>query len=300
MQPPQLKHWLLLFLLSLAWGFAFYLIAIALESFPPLTIVNIRLAVGAATLCMVMHWQGHRLPREAGWWWRFALLTILGNLIPFSLITWAETEISSSQAGLLMALMPISTMVLSHFFVHEDALTPRRLCGVMLGFGGVVVLVGGEALKGIGGSALLAQLAVLTATVAYASNTVYAKRLPPIDTVVVATGSLSVGTLLLLPFTLYLEHALWVAPSFNALAATLTLGIVSTGLATWTYFRVVTDCGPSFLSIINYIIPAIAFAAGVVFLGESAEPSQFAGLLLILAGIALTQNRALRKKMNKP
>lgn len=62
MQPPQLKHWLLLFLLSLAWGFAFYLIAIALESFPPLTIVNIRLAVGAATLCMVMHWQGHRLP----------------------------------------------------------------------------------------------------------------------------------------------------------------------------------------------------------------------------------------------
>jgi len=300
MQPPQLKHWLLLFLLSLAWGFAFYLIAIALESFPPLTIVNIRLAVGAATLCMVMHWQGHRLPREAGWWWRFALLTILGNLIPFSLITWAETEISSSQAGLLMALMPISTMVLSHFFVHEDALTPRRLCGVMLGFGGVVVLVGGEALKGIGGSALLAQLAVLTATVAYASNTVYAKRLPPIDTVVVATGSLSVGTLLLLPFTLYLEHALWVAPSFNALAATLTLGIVSTGLATWTYFRVVTDCGPSFLSIINYIIPAIAFAAGVMFLGESAEPSQFAGLLLILAGIALTQNRALRTKMTKP
>jgi drug/metabolite transporter (DMT)-like permease len=300
MQPPQLKHWLLLFLLSLAWGFAFYLIAIALESFPPLTIVNIRLAVGAATLCIVMHWQGHRLPREAGWWWRFALLTILGNLIPFSLITWAETEISSSQAGLLMALMPISTMVLSHFFVHEDALTPRRLCGVMLGFGGVVVLVGGEALKGIGGSALLAQLAVLTATVAYASNTVYAKRLPPIDTVAVATGSLSVGTLLLLPFTLYLEHALWVAPSFNALAATLTLGIVSTGLATWTYFRVVTDCGPSFLSIINYIIPAIAFAAGVMFLGESAEPSQFAGLLLILAGIALTQNRALRKKMNNP
>jgi len=300
MQPPQLKHWLLLFLLSLAWGFAFYLIAIALESFPPLTIVNIRLAIGAATLCMVMHWQGHRLPREAGWWWRFALLTILGNLIPFSLITWAETEISSSQAGLLMALMPISTMVLSHFFVHEDALTPRRLCGVMLGFGGVVVLVGGEALKGIGGSALLAQLAVLTATVAYASNTVYAKRLPPIDTVAVATGSLSVGTLLLLPFTLYLEHALWVAPSFNALAATLTLGIVSTGLATWTYFRVVTDCGPSFLSIINYIIPAIAFAAGVMFLGESAEPSQFAGLLLILAGIALTQNRALRKKMNNP
>ena len=220
MQAPQLKHWILLVLLSLAWGFAFYLIAVALESFPPLTIVNIRLAVGALTLFLVMHWQGHRLPRETAWWWRFALLTIMGNLIPFSLITWAETEISSSQAGLLMALMPISTMVLSHFFVHEDSLTPRRLCGVLLGFGGVLVLVGGEALKGIGGGALLAQLAVLGATLAYASNAVYTKRLPPINTIVVATGSLGVGTVLLLPFSLYLEQAHWVAPSFNALAAT--------------------------------------------------------------------------------
>ncbi len=292
MQKPQLKHWVLLILLSLAWGFAFYLIAVALESFPPLTIVNIRLAVGALTLYLVMRWQGHRLPREIHWWSRFAMLTIMGNLIPFSLITWAETEISSSQAGLLMALMPISTMMLSHFFVHEDALTPRRLCGVMLGFGGVLVLVGGEALKGIGGSALLAQLAVLGATLAYASNAVYTKRLPPINTIVVATGSLGVGTLLLLPFSLYYEQAAWAAPSFNALAATLALGIVSTGLATWTYFRVISDCGPSFLSIINYIIPAIAFAAGVLFLGEHAQLSQFAGLLLILGGIALTQNRS--------
>ena len=291
MQAPQTKHWLLLGTLSLAWGFAFYLIAVALESFQPLTIVNIRLAVGATTLYWVMRWQGHRFPREGHWWGRFALLTLLGNLIPFSLITWAETEISSSQAGLLMALMPISTMVLSHFFVHGDTLTPRRLFGVFLGFGGVVVLVGGEALEGMGGSALLAQLAVLLATLAYASNAVHAKRLPPIDTIVVSTGSLGVGALMLLPFTLYLEPPAAIMPSLDALSATLTLGIVSTGLATWMYFRVVTDCGPSFLSIINYIIPAIAFAAGVLFLNESAQPSQFAGLLLILAGIALTQNR---------
>ncbi len=296
MRAPQKKHWLLLGLLSLAWGFAFYLIAVALESFQPLTIVNIRLVVGAATLYLIMRWQGHRFPREGQWWRRFALLTLLGNLIPFSLITWAETEISSSQAGLLMALMPISTMVLSHFFVHEDALTPRRLFGVFLGFGGVVVLVGGEALEGMGGSALLAQLAVLLATLAYASNAVYAKRLPPVDAIVVATGSLWVGALMLLPLTLYLEPPAAIVPSVDALGAALILGVVSTGLATWMYFRVVTDCGPSFLSIINYIIPAIAFAAGVLFLNEGAQPSQFAGLLLILAGIAMTQNRPSAKQ----
>ena len=291
MQAPRVTHWILLTALSLAWGFAFYLIAVGLESFPPLTIVNIRLAVGTATLYLIMRWQGHRLPREPAWWRRFAILTLLGNLFPFSLITWAETEISSAQAGLLMALMPISTMILSHFFVHDDALTPRRLLGVLLGFVGVLVLVGGNALRGMGGAALLAQVAVLAATLGYASNAVYTKRMPPIDTIVVATGSLGTGTLLLLPLTLYLEQSAWTAPSTAALGATLALGVVSTGLATWIYFRVAADCGPSFLSVINYIIPAIAFAAGVMFLGEAAQPSQFLGLLLVLGGIAMTQNR---------
>lgn len=290
MQAPQLKHWLHLLLLSLAWGFAFYLIAVGLESFPPLTLVNIRLAVGAATLYLIMRWQGHGLPREAAWWGRFALLTLLGNLIPFSLITWAETSISSAQAGLLMALMPLSTMVLAHFFVQGDAMTPRRLSGVLLGFAGTTVLIGGDALSDMG-SALLPQLAVVTATLGYAANAVYTKRMPAIDTIVVATGSLAIGTLMLLPFSISLEGGRWTIPTSSALIATTVLGVASTGLATWIYFRVVTDCGPSFLAAINYIIPAIAFAAGVVFLGESASPGQFLGLLFVLGGIFLARNR---------
>jgi drug/metabolite transporter (DMT)-like permease len=211
--------------------------------------------------------------------------------VPFSLISWAETRISSSQAGLLMALMPITTMVLSHFYVQDDVLTPRRLAGVLLGFLGVLVLVGGDVLAGMGGGTLIAQLAVLLATMAYATNAVYTKRMPTINTLVVATGSLIIGSLMLLPVTLYLEQPTLVDASASSLLATVLLGVVSTGLATWVFFRVVTDCGPGFLSIINYIIPAIAFAAGVMFLGESAAPSQFMGLLLVLIGIAMTQNR---------
>jgi drug/metabolite transporter (DMT)-like permease len=108
---------------------------------------------------------------------------------------------------------------------------------------------------------------------------------------VVATGSLIIGSLMLLPFTLYIDQPALLNSSMPSLLATLLLGVFSTGLATWMYFRVVTDCGPAFLSIINYIIPAIALAAGVIFLGESAAPSQFLGLVLILMGIAMTQNR---------
>jgi drug/metabolite transporter (DMT)-like permease len=282
MQPPRLIHWTML---------AFYLIAVGLESFSPLTVVNIRLVVGAITLYIIMRWQGYTLPPLGRWWARFALLAITGNLIPFTLISWGETRISSAQAGLLMALMPISTMVLSHFYIHDDALTPRRLAGVLIGFLGVLVLVGGDALAGMGGGTLIAQIAVLIATLAYAINTVYTKRIPAINTLVVATGSLIIGSLMLLPFTLYIDQPALLNSSMPSLLATLLLGVFSTGLATWMYFRVVTDCGPAFLSIINYIIPAIALAAGVIFLGESAAPSQFLGLVLILMGIAMTQNR---------
>ena len=291
MQQPRLIHWAMLGFLSVAWGFAFYLIALGLQDFSPLTVVNIRLLVGAMTLYLIMRWQGYTLPPPGGWWGRFSVLAITGNLVPFSLISWAETRISSSQAGLLMALMPITTMVLSHFYVQDDVLTPRRLAGVLLGFLGVLVLVGGDVLAGMGGGTLIAQLAVLLATMAYATNAVYTKRMPTINTLVVATGSLIIGSLMLLPVTLYLEQPTLVDASASSLLATVLLGVVSTGLATWVFFRVVTDCGPGFLSIINYIIPAIAFAAGVMFLGESAAPSQFMGLLLVLIGIAMTQNR---------
>ena len=294
MQPPRTVHWILLACLSIAWGMAFYLIAVGLQSFAPLTVVNIRLLVGAMTLYAVMHWQGHALPRSGYWWRRFTILALTGNIIPFTLISWAETRISSAQAGLLMALMPISTLVLSHFFVHGAAFTARRLLGVCLGFIGVSVLIGGDVLSGFSGDALLAQLAVLAATMAYAANAVYTKRIPAINTLVVATGSLMIGTLLLLPFTLYLEQPGLATSSARSLAAVIVLGVFSTGLATWIYFRVVSDCGPVFLSIINYIIPTIAFAAGVLFLGETASASQFVGLAVVLAGIALTQSSGQR------
>ena len=174
--------------LSLFWGLAFYLIAVALRGFPPLTVVWLRLLVGAGVLYMIMRWQGGRLPMEGAWWIRFVLLSLCGNLLPFSLISWGQTRITSGQAGLLMALMPISTVLLAHFYVAHEQLTSRRLLGIGLGFIGVAVLVGTEALREFGGAQLLGQLAVLAATLSYAVNSVYTKRLPPINTLVVSTA----------------------------------------------------------------------------------------------------------------
>lgn len=281
----------MLIYLSLLWGLAFYLIAVALRGFQPLTIVWVRLAVGAATLYGLMRWQGIRLPVQWSWWWRFALLTLCGNLIPFSLITWSETRISSGQAGLLMALMPLSTVLLAHFFVAHEQLTRRRLLGIALGFIGVTILVGVKVLSQFQLGQLVAQLAVLAATFSYAVNAIYTKRLPAIDTLAVATGSLFTGSLLLLPVMLLVERPWELDPAADAWTAVVVLGVFATGLATWVYFKVVADCGPGFLSIINYLIPAIAFGAGALFLKEDTQPYQFVGLAIILAGIALSQPR---------
>ncbi len=300
MQSPGPRHWAMLGYLTVFWGLAFFLIAVGLRGLPPLTLVVVRLAVGALALYPVMRWQGGRLPVEAAWWLRFAVLALLGNLVPFSLIAWAETRITSGQAGLLMALMPISTVLLAHLFVAHEQLTRKRLLGIMLGFAGVGILVGADAVRALGGGQLVAQLAVIAATLAYAVNAVYTKRLPHIDTLVVATGSLLVGTVILAPVALVVEQPWHVVPGVDALVAVMVLGVFSTGLATWVYFRVVSDCGPGFLSIINYMIPAVAFVAGVAFLNEPAEWSQFAGLLVICAGIFLSQSRVAPPATDKP
>lgn len=292
MQRPRPIDWAMLGFLSLAWGMAFSFIAVGLKAFPPLTLVCIRLAVGALTLYTIMRYYRYTLPTQSRWWGRFTILAIAGNLIPFSLVAWGQTQISSGQAGLLMALMPISTMVLAHFFTQEDTLTARRISGVILGLLGVAVLIGPNLRSGSGGGSLVAQLAMLGATLAYATNAVYTKNLPSINTLVVATGSLIMGTIILLPVSLYVEQPWQLQLSIAPILSVIALGVISTGLATWVYFRVVSDCGPSFLSLISYMIPVIAFSAGIFLLGETAVPTQFLGLVLILLGIALSQSNS--------
>jgi drug/metabolite transporter (DMT)-like permease len=293
LKAPRYYHWLLISLLAIIWGFAFYLIAIALRSLPPLTLVALRLVFGALTLIVVMRVKGLSLPREPLWWLYFSLLALMGNLLPFSLIAWAETKIPSSQAGLIMALMPITTMVLAHYLVAHERLTPRRASGVLLGFCGVMVLMGGQVLKGMGGDSLWPQLACVLATISYAVNAVYIKRIPKINGLVAGAGSLIAGSFLLAPVALFVDQPWTLEVSVTSWMAIVALGVVATGLATWIYFFVVNECGPNFLSIINYIIPAISFAAGVVLLSEPASLSQFAGLMLICMGIAISQPRNL-------
>ena len=289
------KHWALLAYLVLVWGFAFALIAVALESFHPLFIVWCRLWMGALVVWCVWRCRQQRWCLGREWWPRLTLLSLTGNIIPFSLIAWAEQSVPSAEVGILMALMPIATLLLAHWLLDHEPLTWRRFAGVVLGFAGVALLVGDDLLSAGASGQWRGQLAALLATVSYAFNGVYAKRLPAQEPVALSLGTLGIGGILLAVPALWAQLA---GPGLDitagATSVLIVLGVMATGVATWCFFVVVTERGPGFLSTINYLIPAVAFAAGTLFLAEPWGWEHLIALAMILVGVGLIQVRQLR------
>lgn len=284
-----LVPWLLLFALVAMWGSSFLLTKVAVASLPPAHVVTVRLLIAALLLGGLVLIARKQRPRLGVVWVYFVAMAIIGNVLPFLLISWGQQRIDSGLAGILMAVMPLTTLVLAHFFVAGEQMNRRRLGGFSLGFVGIVVLVGPQALAQLGGSGevLWAQLAVLGGAVCYAVNTIVARRRPEADAWMTAAIVLSIATLLSAPFSI--SRAPAVDYPSEALIAVLLLGLISTAMATVVYFKLVALAGPTFLSLINYLIPLWALALGVMFLDERPDWNAILALVLILAGIGLSQ-----------
>ena len=247
--------------------------------------------LAAASLWMLVTFLGHSLPRSRRLWLHCAVMAVVGNALPFFLITWGQQGIQSGLAGILMAVMPLTTLVLAHFTVPGERATGRRAVGFALGFLGIVVLMGPDALRELGGSGseLLSQLAVLSGAVCYAANTIIARKLPATHPLVASTCVMLVASALMVPIAAVLDQPWRLAPPAIGLASLLWLGLASTALATVVYFTLIASAGPTFVSLMNYVIPVVAVAAGVALLGEEPELAHLLALLLILAGIAWSQ-----------
>lgn len=292
MPARPIAHWLLLACLVAMWGSSFAFTAVALTALPNESIVFLRLVLGVLVLFGFFLALGRRFPANRRLWGFFVVMGLTGNALPFWLITWGQQSIDSGLAGILMSIMPLTTLVLAHFFVAGERLTLVRLGGFALGFVGIVVLIGPQALLELQGqgTALLAELAVLGATLCYAINTIIARRRPPSDAVVAATGTMMFALLLVAPFGL--ATPIPVADvTWSAGLALAFLGVVSTALATMLYFKLITAAGPTFVSLINYLIPLWALLVGVVFLNETPQWTALIGLVFILSGIAISESR---------
>lgn len=292
-QHRTLSDWALLFALVAMWGSSFMFNKLGVASVPPLTLVAGRLTIGALILLVVLRVKGIRLPPFGAIWLSYALLGAVGNALPFFLITWGQQAIDSALAGILMAAMPLATLVLAHFLVQGERMTPGRAAGFVLGFLGIVALMGPAAMAGMGGAALqvVSQLSVLCGALCYSANSVMARLLVRSDFLVASACTLLVSTVLVIPLMLAIDRPWTLQPSASSIAAIVWLGVGPTAVATILYFRLISSAGPTFMSLVNYLSPAIAVFLGVMLLGEHPGVNAYAGLALILAGIAVSQWR---------
>lgn len=287
--------WLLLVFLASIWGASFLFIKIAVVEVTPMTLVALRLAIAAGVMALVARALGERLPRDLATWRQFTVIAFVGNLIPFWLITWGEQEIDSGLAAILMATMPLATLLLAHVFTPDDRLTPTKLAGMLLGFSGILVLVGWEALTGLGSQAL-AQLATALAATCYAVSSVFvrASGLSRISPLATSTGVLLVSAALALPLAFLLESPLDLRPGGQSLLAIAALALLSTALAYQILFRLLARNGATFMALNNYLVPLFGVMWGALVLAERPEPRALGALVLIFAGIALSRWRPRR------
>ncbi|RBW46082.1 EamA/RhaT family transporter [Psychromonas sp. B3M02] len=286
---PTIKDWLFLLLLILLWGTSFMFTAVSLQSFSPVAIVSLRVLIAAIILTLFMYIKGWRLPVEPLAWGIFLLFGIMGNLLPFFLISTGQKDISSGITGLLMAFMPLVTMILAHYFVSGESLNRFKVFGFLLGITGVVIvlwpsLVGAH-------SSLLSGLLILFATFSYAINAILVRRLPSYNPVVTAAGVMIISSLVIVPLWLWQDLPWQQSYSLTASLSMLWLGVGPTAFATILLFAVIGSAGPTFLSYINYVIPIVAYFTGALLLGEAIEWRTLAAMIFIIIGIALTRKR---------
>ena len=280
-----LRHVALLFILAVIWSSSFTTIKVAVETIPPLTLVAVRMVVAGVLLYMVLRLRGLRLPPLGRQWWSFFLLGLTGNAFPFFLISWGETGIDSGAAAILMAVMPLVTLGLAHFFTESDRMTVVKFAGMAIGFGGVVLLVGPDALTRMGDKTIF-ELSVAGGAVFYAITAVLTRRLPSGgDPLQRGTAVTLCAVVQMVPISLLMDAPWLLAPSTPAVLSAIYLGVFPTGVAAILYFHLIAERGTTFFSVINYIIPCLGVVWGVAFLGEGLPVQALIALGVILCGV---------------
>jgi drug/metabolite transporter (DMT)-like permease len=290
----KLWEWVLLIMLSVLWGGAFFFSKVALGELPPFTVVWGRVTIAAIALNLIVRLTGERLPSSPKAWLPFFGMGLLNNLIPFSLTFWGQTQIPSSLASILIATTPLWTVLLAHFLTFDERLTLNRLGGVLLGVVGVVVTIGPDTLLGLDLNAL-AQLAVIGAAVSYAFAGIYGKRFKGSPPIVTAAGQVTGTAVMMIPVAFLVDRP-WTLPlpSLTTWGALLGLGVLSTALAYIIYFRLLASVGATNVLLVTFLIPVSALFLGITILGEQLDPRHFFGMAMIGLGLVAMDGRALR------
>lgn len=279
------KSLVLLVLLAALWGPSFVFIKVAVETIPPLTLVFARVALAALFLYLFLRWQHGRLPRSRHTWKHLSFVALTHNAIPFVLFAWGEQYVDSALASILNGTIPLFTIILAHFWAQDDRLTPTKIVGTLIGFGGMVFLVLPTWQDGVQATTW-GVLALVLAAFLYGVAIVYARNhLRGLPSLVAPTGQLIMASLFLAPVMLVVDKPWLVSPSALSLVSMLALAILGTALAFILYYRLIERAGASYVSMVAYVIPIFGVILGVLLLDETLTRHMVVGCGLILLGV---------------
>lgn len=285
-QTPSLARELsLLLALATLWGSSYTFIKIGVETIPPVTLIAARTLIAGGILLAILRYRRVRLPRDRATWRRFFVQAWLNSVVPFTLIAWAEQSVDAGLAVILNSATPIFTFLLTVLITRHEQVTLRKLFGVISGLTGICLVIGIEALAGLGES-LTAQIAIILATICYAGAAIFSKNFKGLDPAVPAAGSLISGAVILLPVSLVVDRPWELDPSTASVLALLALSAFSTALAFAIYFRLVQTLGSVGTTSQAYLRVPIGVAIGMVFLGETLSPTAWIGFVCVILGVA--------------
>lgn len=276
---------LLLIVLSTLWGASYTFIRVGVETIPPVTLIAARTLIAGLLLIVWMSVSGVAMPRSWAVWKRLFVQAFLNSVIPFTLIAWAEQYVEAGVATILNSTAPVFVFFVTWFLTKHEAVTTRKLVGVIAGLLGICLIIGFSALNGLGDQ-VLPQLAIVAATICYAGAAIYGRSFQGLSPLVPAAGSLIAGAIVLIPISLIFDRPWALQPTFNSTAALLLLSVFSTAIAFVIYFRLVQTLGSVGTTSQAYLRVPIGVAIGAIFLGESLSPTIWMGLGCVVIGVA--------------
>ncbi len=279
------QDYALLLALACCWSSTYPLTKIGLGSIPPITFISARSLIAALFLLVILRIRGLRIPTDAKAWKLFAFQQTINSTVPFLVITWAQQYVAAAPTVVLASTTPIFAFLITWAITRHEPATLLKLAGAILGLAGTAVIIGLDALDGLG-SEIFAEMAILLATISFACATIFGLRLSDYDPMVVAAGSLLFGGLVLLPAAIVVEHPWTLHPTPQALAAVTTMGIFSSAIGLMLFYMCLSRLGTLITNAQGYLRIPIGVGLSVVLLGEAVPSNLALGLALVMAGVA--------------
>lgn len=285
-QPRSLPFELfLLAALATLWGASYTFIKIGVATIPPVTFIAGRTLLAGLILLLVLRFRGLSLPRDPASLKLFAIQAALNSVLPFTLIAWAELTVDAGLAAILNSTTPIFAFLITILFTRHEPATWRKFLGVIAGLTGICLIIGVEALGGLGRE-LVAQLAIVLATVCYACAAIFGRNFKHMDPMMPAAGSMLAGALMLIPLSLIIDRPWMLQPSEASLLALVALATISTALAFCIYFRLIHTLGSVATTAQGYLRVPVGVAIGALFLSERLSDTAWIGLVCVVFGVA--------------